>query len=63
MPRRRVDGNFEIARGYARSRTGSARGLTVLTGHSGITLVKVVPVLARVESKRSTSSAEANCGR
>src|SRR5215470_6371998 len=49
MPRRRVDGNFEIARGYARSRSRSARGLTVLTGHSGITLVKVVPVLARVE--------------
>src|SRR5262245_19494681 len=36
--------NFEIARGYARSCLRAARGLTVLTGHFGITLVWVVSV-------------------
>src|SRR5439155_7191721 len=45
MPRRSVTGNFDVARGYARSRLVGTPGVTVLTGQSGITLVKVVPVL------------------
>jgi hypothetical protein len=43
MPRAIVHGNFDVARGYARGRLIGASGLTVLTGQSGITLVKFVP--------------------
>jgi hypothetical protein len=44
MPRCSVGGNLDVARGYAQSGAIAARELTVLTGQSGITLVKVVPV-------------------
>jgi hypothetical protein len=43
MPRLIVGGNFEVLPGYAGRRVGGTSGLTVLTGQSGITLVKIVP--------------------
>src|SRR2546427_41564 len=63
MPRGSVIENFDLARGYARSRPVGSPGVTVLSGQSGIILVKVVPVLTGQGVARSSQARSRGAGR
>lgn len=57
MPRVIVCGNDDVLPSYARDALVNVERLTILTGQSGITLVKVVPVTESFDRARHDRAA------